>query len=382
MVRNEDVEMTHLVLLTLEKITEKHLEGQKDESNALRQSILFLIGLLKEEQFPAASEFIKFLINDFKPITDHLKNNTHEFLDEHGLLAGHFKGHDIPWVYFHDDTIKSAENNLVNKNIKIPTKLVKNILIDKNFDHDPFEDWQTRDNRYVAYFDILGFSNLVQNYSDMSDLLNKLNNIISATSRMEKTELFSNKKFLDMKNFPTGQLKSFLFSDSIIVVTKDDSRQSDMLLEIFALSIMSHALGNNLLLRGAIAFGEITVNIEQSIVFGEPLINAYKLAESQCWSGISIHPSTEKNRESEFPLKPAPKDWKPMTIPYRVPLKNNKELDLQVLNWPEFFQGSEQDLTDILKISKKQILSEKTKINKYHFNTMKFFKHSSKRKSI
>lgn len=46
--------------------------------------------------------------------------------------------------------------------------------------------------------------------------------------------------------------------------------------------------------RGSIAYGEMTVDLENSIFFGQPLIDAYLLGEQLQSYGIACHASAEK----------------------------------------------------------------------------------------
>ena len=132
-------------------------------------------------------------------------------------------------------------------------------------------------NGFVALLDVLGFSNLVTGPSSSHHLQQYLDAIQEA---------------IDEKSGITG-INFILFSDSIVISTKDDS---DISLRTL-LRTCSRALGllleQNIALRGAIAHGRYFREATGSGMFiaGRPIVDAYNLEKEQDWVGISIHGS-------------------------------------------------------------------------------------------
>lgn len=87
------------------------------------------------------------------------------------------------------------------------------------------------------------------------------------------------------------------FSDSIILFSCDDSEESatDIILE--SAQILSDAITNEIPMKGAIAFGEMTVDTEKSLYFGKPLIDAYELHKELQIYGVVLHHTTQKRFE-------------------------------------------------------------------------------------
>ena len=158
------------------------------------------------------------------------------------------------------------------------------------------------------------------------------------------------------------------------MITADDSDSSQALIQIASLAIFMHGLQNKLLFRGAIACGEVVADLDKSIFFGNPIIDAYFLEEAQKWFGISIHHSAELHPKDRRTAKQITEDDVPFTTGYSVPLKNNQTEDLSVINWAsaaktlgynmeEFFQDYCSSISE----------SEQTKINEYIKNSLDFF---------
>lgn len=130
-------------------------------------------------------------------------------------------------------------------------------------------------NGFVTFFDILGFKNMLSKKS-----CDEVNNIINVFYK-------ENDRVKDQVGNCNYDINTISFSDSVIraSVLKDDYSNIDyceaLLNEIVNLScIQMNLIREGIWIRGGVAFGEICIDNEKGIVFGEGFVDAYTL-ESQ-----------------------------------------------------------------------------------------------------
>jgi hypothetical protein len=130
---------------------------------------------------------------------------------------------------------------------------------------------------YVAFLDVLGFSALVADDRDGTQLQEYLGCLTSAVD--------------------STATKYVVFSDSI-VLTVDGSEREHLLLMCSACSrLMNQLIGNNVPVRGAIAFGDFirsAVGDGSVFVAGRAIIEAYTYEQLQDWVGVMLAPSALK----------------------------------------------------------------------------------------
>jgi len=206
------------------------------------------------------------------------------------------------------------------------------------------------DSCYIAFFDILGFKDLVNNNSheDLKKLYFKdFDFSISAS-------------LCDVKASIIGPIErainSFTISDSIIFWTNNDSLESFFVLFTAASTLMISSLVMGLPLRGSITAGELSMthgfydynksSIKSSLI-GKPIVNAYELEKQQNWSGcviddkcIKLYLEAIKKRKltEEDPYGISNLLNSDLIVKYNVPFKNNKSknskyLTKYVINW-------------------------------------------------
>lgn len=127
--------------------------------------------------------------------------------------------------------------------------------------------------KFVAFIDVLGFSNLVNR-----------GNVANLESYFEKiTEEL--KKIKDDK----GKIDYLLISDSIILITPDSlTGLKDMIHAVRR--IQSALLWRKILLRGAVSFGEVYFSEERNIIVGKGYIKAYLLEKEAKFPRVMIDP--------------------------------------------------------------------------------------------
>jgi len=153
------------------------------------------------------------------------------------------------------------------------------------------EHWPITANRYVGFIDIMGFKDLVarSTHDEIYILMLK----IEDAKNLNETVKWG--------NIQERLVKSTMYSDSIILYSKDDSEDS-----VRAICHTLSALTNDLIVegiphKGALAFGEMTLDQERSIFFGQPLIDGFLLQEELAMYGIIIHSSAQKQIEIQKP---------------------------------------------------------------------------------
>ncbi|MFA5780092.1 MAG: hypothetical protein WC947_08130 [Elusimicrobiota bacterium] len=132
--------------------------------------------------------------------------------------------------------------------------------------------------RFVTFIDILGFQNLVDNNTH-EQVLKKLENLKQSLDEIDKRE--------------KQDLKTWIFSDSILIISKNDTYSAADSILINTSKVVERSLQLGLLVKGAIAQGKFTVDFKKSIFFGKPLINAYLMQEELKLSSIVLHHSFE-----------------------------------------------------------------------------------------
>ena len=149
--------------------------------------------------------------------------------------------------------------------------------------------WETTAKRFVVFLDIMGFKDYVarHTHNEVYDMMTKISDI------KDVVDAFVEKKSEDGKFINKG-LYTTSFSDLVILFSKDDSLESFDLITEAASFIVANALENTIPMKGAISFGTISVNKDDQIYFGQPLIDAYLLQEEVQYYGIVAHNSIDE----------------------------------------------------------------------------------------
>lgn len=176
------------------------------------------------------------------------------------------------------------------------------------------DKWAITTNRFVAFIDIMGFKNMV------ATLPNEV--IYSMMKKVKyKRDLAANIKW------STNGLKlvrTTTYSDSIMVYSKDESLESFEYL-IKTVAMLTHELFiEGIPHKGSVAHGLMTLDIENSIFFGQPLIDAYLLQEELNFYGIILHATCESQIENKF------KKLIPFVNNYMCPFKTGNSNHLTV----------------------------------------------------
>jgi hypothetical protein len=180
-------------------------------------------------------------------------------------------------------------------------------------------------NRYLAYFDILGYKERISTKS--------LDEEYRIYSKFVKDAKDCCTKFIKGKG--SGKVDFLYFSDTILSFTPDDSEISFASIIGFSLCLLVTGAVRNtpyLPLRAAITFGEFS-NVN-NIFIGPALRQACELEKEQEWSGCCLSLECVKKTEKFKYFIDFVKTG--LLVKYKVPMKNQKKYDTYVVN-PEAF---------------------------------------------
>jgi hypothetical protein len=146
-------------------------------------------------------------------------------------------------------------------------------------------DWAKTVKRYVAYFDIMGFKDMVlrSTHDEIYEMMKNIDQQLKQNISID----WGGKENLNLVNVT-------MYSDSIIIYSKDDSVASLDAIVCTVSSLTSDLLIEAIPHKGALAFGTMTIDMENSIFFGQPLIDAFLLQEELNYYGTVVHATAEE----------------------------------------------------------------------------------------
>jgi len=126
--------------------------------------------------------------------------------------------------------------------------------------------------------------------SMFKDFLNNFNKIMKLNPK---------KSTSTEKNQATNEMKESVyitsFSDSILIFSADDTMRTIIDFNVAVMSIFGKIIELGWAAKGAIAYGEMTIDKNNSIYFGQPLIDAFYLQEKELnYYGIVCHNTAEQ----------------------------------------------------------------------------------------
>lgn len=141
---------------------------------------------------------------------------------------------------------------------------------------DAFKD------RWVSYFDLLGFSDLVRTEGELH-VFNTITTVIEESKRK--------------LNSGGHIIERVWFSDSFIFYSPGDSNYDFSKFQQLSLYFFFALIRKEIPVRGALAYGKVYADKDNNIIFGEGLIEAYRYAENQDWIGLILTPTAVQRME-------------------------------------------------------------------------------------
>jgi len=186
-------------------------------------------------------------------------------------------------------------------------------------------DYQKWDNRYVAYFDVLGFREAVTN--NVNEACGVLEDIRLSLEEALKTPSECDPAFFK------DRVDGICFSDSIILFTRSDGPADLGSILISSGHFFARALYRCVPLRGGISHGKFCVDFAKDLYCGIPLITASDSAENAQWSGIVVEGSVA-DRYRENHINDAERQF---IVKWDVMFKDGeaqKKISCWVFDWP------------------------------------------------
>lgn len=202
--------------------------------------------------------------------------------------------------------------------------------------------WIPTDRRFVAFFDILGFKDLVMR-STHNQIYEKLNQISKTKKWLED---LANDESTQYK-VGNGEIYTVSFSDSIVLFSKNDDHENFIFFLVAVRWFFAKAIDNKIPMKGGIACGEISLNKSEQIYFGQAIIDAYLIEEDVNYFGVTAHNSIEEyinENESELDMEYV----NTILFDCLTPLKCGK-IEHKNVNW--FLKLKEiEDINDVKKM--------------------------------
>lgn len=236
-------------------------------------------------------------------------------------------------------------------------------------------------NRYLAYLDILGFKEMIENntlqvieglYSTFEP------SILYSMGRTNIDYLLNDYKLSGTKLAPieTTNLNTLVISDSILIWTDDTNPNNFVQLVTTVKHHLHLSMKLGIPLRGAITYGQLSTKFGRhenspkqnsfATLLGLPLTKAYVLENRSEWSGCVIDNSCieEYEKQIELNLADNPNCIKldglirlDILNKYFVPMKVGKLEEFYCINWTNYFlsdQISEEDVRKSFKSHNKK----------------------------
>ncbi len=233
--------------------------------------------------------------------------------------------------------------------------------------------WKNTCERFVAFLDIMGFKDMVlrKPHYEVNKLLESLQPDIR---NIEHTAIIGMKmrkgqKSIEEQVQTRRVIRPVSFSDSIILISVDNSFLSAVNILLNTGWIFQEAITKGLPMKGAIAYGEMTVDIENSLYFGKPLIDAYELHKEFQIYGVGFHHTAQER----FDLEKEELLYGLVAEDYSVPIQSRKTTH-HLLDWTMFCENPENSVKKLYNS-----VSGSTRL--YVDNTLKFVREISQKKA-
>lgn len=222
------------------------------------------------------------------------------------------------------------------------------------------DEWEITRTRFVAYFDILGFKNFVLR-NKHENVFEKLDSLLKEI----KTQANRQRYFVHVVSF----------SDSIVLFSRDDTPESLKAMITLSKSLMVKALQNEIPIKGAGAYGCISVDKTNQIFCGQPIIDAFLFQEEQLhYYGVVFLHSFEvyiKENTLDFMTVNQEDECKNSIIEIRTPIKKGGSVNHLNLNWFSSLSGA-AEFSDIMS-KLKMTPGADGDIRKYIDNTIEIY---------
>lgn len=187
---------------------------------------------------------------------------------------------------------------------------------------------------FVALFDILGFQNSLPSDDDLDMVSEILHNLIN---EIENYNDHIN-KVLDLEGIKEDIIHFRNYADTILIHTEEVSDKGFEAIIAACGFVFNVALEAGMPIRGATGVGKM-VNSDK-LIFGRPIIDAYKNEQNQDWIGCWISQEcTNRITLSALEMHKMNRD----IVLYPIPLKKGDVKKEYAFNWVESLNKQKYD---------------------------------------
>jgi hypothetical protein len=179
----------------------------------------------------------------------------------------------------------------------------------------PPNEWNVKASRFVGFFDVLGFKELMlrESHDEVSKKLQSIHEISDAMH--------------DKDGSDEVMLRCVKFSDSIVLITNDDSKEAGEIIIRASAWILAGALAKLIPMKGSMAYGTFTADFDNSLYLGQPLIDAYLLQNELKMYGCILHHTAEKKLKELDAIRNSI-----LCIAYNTPMSSGSVKHMNI-NW-------------------------------------------------
>jgi hypothetical protein len=138
--------------------------------------------------------------------------------------------------------------------------------------------------RWVAFFDILGFKSFIEGTTDPSKLYLLIDRYHETLKELQE----------ECSYYAEHELTYLWFSDSFIFYSMDGSGGSYTVIQEACKHFLESNIYHRVPMRGAIAFGNLYTDENSKLVIGNSLVEAYTYCEDQNWINFILTPSAAR----------------------------------------------------------------------------------------
>ncbi|MGP8153275.1 MAG: hypothetical protein ACLQBQ_03900 [Smithella sp.] len=140
---------------------------------------------------------------------------------------------------------------------------------------------------WIAHFDVLGFKSIIdtKNYLTLKILQVTISEVLSDLNKNVSV-------FQEDVNY-------LFYADTFVIYSKSDKVNDYPGFIRIAKNFIVKCIYKKLPIRGAVAFGEITLGHDNKIVMGKAFLESYVYGEDQNWLGLILTPSASIKLKEE-----------------------------------------------------------------------------------
>jgi len=230
-------------------------------------------------------------------------------------------------------------------------------------------------NCWMAYFDILGFENILWYTKEKTGSDN-----LDFVARWCHKQIIRDieRKCSEQKTYTNVEMYHFCLSDSFVFFSPDDSLNSFLGMSWVAKELPVRLISYQIPFRGSLTVGKFYAEMKENIFIGQGLIDAHKYAEKQNWIGLVLTPmAIKKLSQMNADLAQILKDYVEYNVPVKETSGNTEKLFVYRISRVGNIEDSISRMQDRAKERYGQDSKIWNKINKKYENTLKFIKETS-----